>query len=123
MDSSNIVVIGAGIVGLAIAARLSGVYKDIYVLEKNHRIGQEISSHNSGVIHSGIHYPPSSLKAKLCVQGNKFIYDICKKNQIPFKRLGKLTVATEENKIMLITIKMKRNKLIQRSCMLRKILS
>ena len=102
MDSANIVVIGAGIVGLAIAARLSRVYKDIYVLEKNHRIGQEISSHNSGVIHSGIHYPPSSLKAKLCVQGNKFIYDICKKNQIPFKRLGKLTVATEESQVKVL---------------------
>ncbi len=99
MDSANIVVIGAGIVGLAVAARLSRVYKDIYVLEKNHRIGQEISSHNSGVIHSGIHYPPSSLKAKLCVQGNKLIYDICKKNQIPFKRLGKLTVATDESEV------------------------
>ena len=102
MDSANIVVIGAGVVGLAIAARLSSVYKDIYILEKNHRIGLEISSHNSGVIHSGIHYSPGSLKAKLCVQGNKMIYDICKKNHIPFKQLGKLTVATEEPQIKVL---------------------
>ncbi|MGC8514664.1 MAG: NAD(P)/FAD-dependent oxidoreductase [Thermoplasmata archaeon] len=99
MDSANIVVIGAGIVGLAIAARLSRTNNDVYVLEKNARIGQEISSHNSGVIHSGIHYPPGTLKAKLCVQGNKLIYDLCKKNGIPFKRLGKLTVATEDSQI------------------------
>ena len=102
MESANIVVIGAGVVGLAIAARLSRVYKDIYILEKNHRIGLEISIHNSGVIHSGIHYPPGSLKAKLCVQGNKMVYDICKKNQIPFKQLGKLTVATEEPQIKVL---------------------
>ena len=85
--------------GLAVAARLSMTHKDVYVLEKNHRIGQEISSHNSGVVHSGIHYPPGSLYARLCVQGNKMIYDICKKNQILFKRLGKLTVATEESQV------------------------
>lgn len=102
MDPANIVVIGGGIVGLAVAARLSRKHKDVYVLEKNRRIGQEISSHNSGVIHSGIHYPPGSLKAKLCVQGNNMIYDICKKNEIPFKRFGKLTVAYEEPQVKVL---------------------
>jgi L-2-hydroxyglutarate oxidase LhgO len=102
MESANIVVIGGGVVGLAVAARLSMTHKDVYVLEKNHKIGQEISSHNSGVIHSGIHYPPGSLKASLCIQGNKMIYDICKKNQISFKRLGKLTVATDESQVKIL---------------------
>lgn len=102
MDSANIVVIGAGVVGLAIAARLSRTHKGIYVLEKNHRIGQEISSHNSGVIHSGIHYPPGSLKARLCVRGNQLIYDLCRINGIPFKRLGKLTVATDDSQITVL---------------------
>lgn len=102
MESVNITIIGAGIVGLAIAARLSCSYKAIYVLEKNNRIGQEISSHNSGVIHSGIHYPPGSLKAKLCVQGNRMLSHICKESAIPFKRLGKLTVATDDTEISIL---------------------
>jgi len=94
MESANIVIIGAGVIGLAIAAKLSESNEDVYVLEKNTRIGQEISTHNSGVIHSGIHYTPNSLKAKLCVRGNSMLYDICKEHNIPFKCLGKLTVAT-----------------------------
>jgi len=80
-------------VGLAVAAKISEKSQDVYVLEKNARFGQETSSHNSGVIHSGIHYPPNSLKAKLCVEGNRMTYDLCEKHNISFKRLGKLTVA------------------------------
>ncbi|MEM3206285.1 MAG: FAD-dependent oxidoreductase, partial [Thermoplasmatales archaeon] len=77
MSGVNITIIGGGIVGLAIGAALSENYNDIYILEKNWNVGLESSSHNSGVIHSGIHYPPGSLKAKLCVRGNSLIYDIC----------------------------------------------
>ena len=95
MEKAKIVVIGAGVVGLAIAARISEKNQDVYVLEKNARFGQETSSHNSGVIHSGIHYPPNSLKAELCVKGNKMIYDICQEYNVPYKKLGKLTVAVE----------------------------
>jgi len=68
-------------------------------LEKNSRFGQETSSHNSGVIHSGIHYPKISLKAKLCVEGNIMIYDICEKYRVPHKKLGKLTVAIAEEDV------------------------
>ncbi|MGD0979732.1 MAG: NAD(P)/FAD-dependent oxidoreductase [Candidatus Bathyarchaeia archaeon] len=99
MEKAKIVVIGAGIVGLAVAARLSEKNQDVYVLEKNKRFGQETSGHNSGVIHSGIHYPPKSLKAELCVRGNRMLYDICEKYEVPHKKLGKLTVAIEDEEI------------------------
>ncbi|MCJ7423446.1 NAD(P)/FAD-dependent oxidoreductase [Candidatus Bathyarchaeota archaeon] len=99
METVNIAVIGAGIVGLAVAAKISEKKEGVYVFEKNKRFGQETSSHNSGVIHSGIHYPKNSLKAKLCVKGNYMIYEICEKYRIPHKRLGKLTVAIEEEEI------------------------
>ena len=81
MQRVNIAIIGGGVIGLSIAASLSTNYTDIYLLEKNKRMAQEISTHNSGVIHSGIHYPPGSLKAKLCVQGNKMIYNLCAENK------------------------------------------
>ncbi|MEM3700553.1 MAG: NAD(P)/FAD-dependent oxidoreductase [Candidatus Bathyarchaeia archaeon] len=99
MEEANIVIIGAGIVGLAVAAKISEKNEGVYILEKNAKFGQETSTHNSGVIHSGIHYPPGSLKAKLCVKGNLMIYEICEKYKIPCKRLGKLTVAIEEEEM------------------------
>jgi L-2-hydroxyglutarate oxidase LhgO len=99
MESAKIVVIGAGVVGLSIATKLSEKNDAVYVLEKNPKFGQETSSHNSGVIHSGIHYPKGSLKAELCVKGNIMLYDICEKYRIPYKKLGKLTVAIEEEEI------------------------
>jgi L-2-hydroxyglutarate oxidase LhgO len=99
MEETKIVVIGAGVVGLAVAAKLSGRYQDVFVVEKNARFGQETSSHNSGVIHSGIHYPKDSLKARLCVKGNSMVYDICEEYKIPYRRLGKLTVAITDGEI------------------------
>ncbi len=99
MEEAKIVVIGAGVVGLAVAAKISEGNQDVYVVEKNARFGQETSSHNSGVIHSGIHYPKNSLKARLCVKGNSVIYDICEEYKIPHKRLGKLTVAITDKEI------------------------
>ncbi len=102
MQKVNIAIIGGGVIGLSIAASLSKNYSDIYLLEKNRRMAQEISTHNSGVIHSGIHYPAESLKAKLCVQGNRMIYDLCIQNKMAFKRLGKLTVALDESELMIL---------------------
>jgi len=99
MESINIVVIGGGVVGLTVAAELSKKHEGVFLFEKNEKFGQEISSHNSGVIHSGIHYPPSSIKAKLCVKANPMLYDLCEKNGIPYKKLGKLTVATDDEEI------------------------
>ena len=99
MESAKIVIIGAGVVGLAVAWKLSERSESVYILEKSAKFGQETSSHNSCVLHSGIHYPKDTLKAKLCVKGNVMTYDICEKYRIPYKKLGKLTVAIEEAEI------------------------
>jgi len=99
MESANIAIIGAGVVGLAVAAKVSERNESVYIFEKNPKFGQETSSHNSGVIHSGIHYPKDSLKAKLCVKGNTMLYELCEKYRVPYKKLGKLTVAVEEKEI------------------------
>ena len=93
---SDITIIGAGVVGLAIAAQLAHRDRVVYVLEKNERFGQETSSRHSGVIHSGIYYPHNSLKAKLCVEGNRLLYELCEKQGIGYKKLGKLIVATSD---------------------------
>jgi len=96
MEKVDIIIIGAGVVGLAVAERLSGSGKDIFVIEKESSFGQGISSRNSEVIHAGIYYPTNSLKAKTCVEGNRMLYEVCQRNNIPFKKLGKLIVATND---------------------------
>ena len=72
----DVVIIGAGVIGLAIAQKLSKSYSDILVIEKEKKFGQHISSRNSEVIHSGFYYPAGSLKAKLCVKGNKLLFPL-----------------------------------------------
>lgn len=99
MDKVEITVIGAGIVGLALAAELSEKTNNLYVLEKNKYPGMESSSRNSEVIHSGIHYPEESLKKRLCIRGKELIYEICDRFRIPYKNTGKLIVATKQNEI------------------------
>lgn len=94
MWEADITIIGAGVIGLGIAAQLAGEGREVYVLEKNETFGLETSSRQSGVIHSGIYYPEDSLKAKLCVAGNRLLYGICEKYGVGYKRLGKLIVAT-----------------------------
>lgn len=98
MDHTDILIIGAGVVGLAVAAELSSACpgKSIALFERNEKFGQEISSRNSEVVHSGIYYPRGSLKAQLCVRGNRLLYAFCEKYAVPHKRLGKLIVAIEE---------------------------
>ena len=96
---ANITIIGAGVVGLAIAAELSRQQKGIFVIEKNRTFGLETSSRNSEVIHSGIYYPEESLKARLCVEGNRLLYELCPKYGIAHRRLGKIVVATDEEEI------------------------
>ncbi len=89
----EVVVIGAGVVGLAIAARLSATYKRIAVLERKAKYGTETSSRNSEVIHAGIYYEPGSLKAVLCVEGREELYSICEKNGLPFLPITKIIIA------------------------------
>ena len=94
MADFEIAVIGAGVVGLAIAARLSEKHPRLVVLEKNEKYGMETSSRNSEVIHAGIYYKPGSLKAILCVEGRDELYVLCKEHDIIYKPLTKLITAT-----------------------------
>jgi len=97
MEKVDIVVVGAGVVGLAVAAELSKVYEDIFIIEKNTTFGQETSSRNSEVIHAGIYYPKDSLKTKTCIEGKDLLYEFCLNNNIPHKKIGKLIVAMDKN--------------------------
>ena len=94
LDKVDVTIVGAGVIGLAVAAHLADHRRQVYVLEKNERFGLETSSRGSEVIHSGIYYPPGSLKAITCVKGNALIYELCDKYRIGCKQLGKLMVAT-----------------------------
>ncbi len=98
MDA-EITIIGAGVVGLAIAEKVSEEYKNVFVIEKHSTFGQETSSRNSEVIHAGIYYTRDSLKARLCVEGNKMLYEYCAKYNVPFNNCGKLIVATSDLEI------------------------
>jgi len=95
-------IIGAGIVGLALAAKLAESNEDLFLIERNKTFGQETSSRNSEVIHAGIYYPENSLKARLCVEGNKLLYNFCKEYDVPFIKCGKMIVATSEDEIELL---------------------
>lgn len=99
MEKLDITIIGAGVIGLAVAAELSQEHPDIFVLEKNLAFGQETSSRNSEVIHAGIYYPQDSLKAKTCIEGKQLLYEYCRKNNLPHKRVGKLIVAIDDNEV------------------------
>ena len=92
----DIIIIGAGVVGLAIAAEVSRTNKNVFIFEKNRTFGQETSSRNSEVIHAGMYYPEDSLKAKFCVTGNHLLYEFCEKYNINHKRMGKLIVAADD---------------------------
>jgi len=95
MEKVDVVVVGAGVVGLCVAQELSKIFTDVLIIERCKTFGQETSSRNSEVIHAGIYYPKDSLKAKTCVEGNRLLYEFCLKNKIPHKKLGKLIVANE----------------------------
>jgi L-2-hydroxyglutarate oxidase LhgO len=99
MPDTGVAVIGAGVVGLAVAARLALRHADLVLLDQHERQGQEQSSRNSEVIHAGMYYPPGSLKARLCVQGNRMLYEICARHGIPHRRISKLIVATSPEEV------------------------
>ena len=92
----DVIIIGAGVVGLAIAQKLARRGRKLAVLEKNDRSGQETSSRNSEVIHAGIYYPRDFLKSRLCVEGNRLLYAWCREHKVPHAAIGKLIVATTE---------------------------
>jgi glycerol-3-phosphate dehydrogenase len=103
MDRVNIVIIGGGVVGCAVACALSSRWDDVFVLESLPKLGMLTSTRNSGVIHSGIYYTPGSLKARHCVRGNHLLYEFCAANNVPHKNIGKIVVASspeEENELV-----------------------
>ena len=93
------VVIGAGVVGLAVAREMAMAGREVLVLESDENIGRGISSRNSEVIHAGIYYPQGSLKAKLCVSGKKMLYEYARSRNVPHKICKKLIVATDNSQI------------------------
>jgi L-2-hydroxyglutarate oxidase LhgO len=99
MDSVETVVIGAGVVGLAVARALALAGHEVMVIEREAAIGQGISSRNSEVVHAGLYYPAGSLKAQLCVRGKYMLYAYCESRRLPIARCGKLIVATDASQL------------------------
>lgn len=97
----DLVVVGGGIVGVATARELKQRHPKwkVAIVEKEENLAVHQSGHNSGVIHAGIYYKPGSLKAKLCVEGMKLMYAYLDKKKIPYKKCGKLIVATDETEV------------------------
>ncbi len=99
MDRVECVVVGAGVVGLAVARALAMAGREVVILESEDAIGTHTSSRNSEVIHAGIYYPPGSLKASSCVEGRKRLYAYCDAQGVPYRRCGKLIVATQQSQV------------------------
>lgn len=95
----DLAVVGAGVVGLAVAHAWARRGRSVWVLEQSTRAGEGVSSRNSGVIHAGLYYQPGSLKARLCVDGRDRLYAFCAARGVPHRRCGKFVVATSEDEI------------------------
>ena len=95
----DVAIIGAGVIGLAMASEIAQRNKEVFIFEKNHTFGLETSSRQSEVIHAGIYHPEHSLKTKLCIEGRNLLYELCDKHDIAYKKFGKIIVATNENGI------------------------
>ena len=94
-DSADVLVVGAGVVGLSVARALALHGLEVIAIERHKRVGEETSSRNSGVIHSGIYYPTGSAKARLCVRGRELLYAYCAEKGISYQRCGKIILAQE----------------------------
>jgi L-2-hydroxyglutarate oxidase LhgO len=102
LRAADVVVIGAGVVGLACAVELAKRGYFVTVLERHGRVAEEGSSRNSGVVHSGLYYPTGSLKQRLCVRGRELLYARCKRFGLPHAKLGKLIVARDERELAML---------------------
>lgn len=101
-EAVECVVIGGGIIGLAVARALARAGREVLLLEKERWIGQDTSSRNSEVIHAGLYYPQGSLKARFCVAGRKLLYDYCAERDVPHRRIGKLVVGVSDDEIAIL---------------------
>jgi L-2-hydroxyglutarate oxidase LhgO len=99
METIDVAVIGGGVTGLAAARSLAERGFSTCVLERHARAGLDTSTHNSGVIHAGIYYPPGSLKARLCCEGRRLMYEFCAAHGVPHQHCGKLVVASDTSEI------------------------
>ncbi|WP_174301010.1 NAD(P)/FAD-dependent oxidoreductase [Caulobacter sp. S45] len=99
MDTAEVLVVGAGVVGLAVARALALQGREVVVAEAGRLVGSQTSARNSGVIHAGLYYPPGSLKARLCVEGRERLYAYCRARGVEHRRCGKLIVATSEGQL------------------------
>jgi L-2-hydroxyglutarate oxidase LhgO len=93
LDAVDVAVIGGGVVGCAVAARLAQPGRELLLLEAEPQLGTGVTSRNSGVIHSGLYYPPDSLKAAACVRGNRLLYEWAERKGVWYRKTGKLVVA------------------------------
>lgn len=112
MDRANVLIVGGGVVGCAVAEALSRRWTDIFLVEQYPKFGMATSSRNSGVIHSGIYYPKNSWKAKHCVAGNRLTKEFCVRHNVPHRTTGKLVVAkdaSEETELLALKKKGEEN--------------
>jgi len=107
MDQANVLIVGGGIIGCAVAEALSRRWQDVFLVEQYPKFGMATSTRNSGVIHSGIYYPKNSWKARHCVEGNRLTKEFCAKHNVPWRTTGKLVVAKDasEEKELLALMK------------------
>jgi L-2-hydroxyglutarate oxidase LhgO len=100
MDRIDALVVGGGVVGLAVARALARAGHETLVAEAGEAIGQGVSARNSEVIHAGLYYPPGSLKARLCVRGRELLYSFCAEQGVDHRRCGKLVVANDASEVL-----------------------
>ena len=100
MDIADVVVVGAGVVGLAVARELARAGRDVIIVEREEAIGTHTSSRNSEVIHAGIYYPTDSLKAWACVRGKELLYDYCESHGVPHRRITKMIAAASQTQAL-----------------------
>jgi glycerol-3-phosphate dehydrogenase len=99
MDRANVVIIGGGVVGCALASEIAARTEDVFLLEQLPKLGMATSTRNSGVVHSGIYYVPGSLKGRLCVSGNIMTKEFCSAHGVPHNNCGKLVIASHDSEV------------------------